>query len=139
MIAPPSWRAWWNAAPAACSACVATKFPLPRTPNASRTPSEASVRPTASAAFIGAPYLRATWWATVVGHGLLDRIPTQAGSPRRAGARPSARRRGAHAARLRARLGGRPRAPEHRAVVQRGDAALARAGQGARRPEPARD
>ena len=28
-IAPFSWRAWWNAAPAACSAWVAMKFPLP--------------------------------------------------------------------------------------------------------------
>ncbi len=52
-IAPFSWRAWWNAAPAACSACVARKFPLPSTPKASRTPSSASVRPTASAAFTG--------------------------------------------------------------------------------------
>src|SRR5215212_7571527 len=50
-IAPPSWRAWWNAQPAACSAWVARKLPLPRTPNASRTPSAASVRPTACAAF----------------------------------------------------------------------------------------
>src|SRR5215217_3687231 len=49
-IAPPSWRAWWNAAPAACRAWVAMKLPLPSTPNASRTPSAASVRPTASAA-----------------------------------------------------------------------------------------
>ena len=49
-IAPFSWRAWWNAAPAACRAWVAMKFPLPSTPNASRTPSAASVRPTTSAA-----------------------------------------------------------------------------------------
>ena len=49
-IAPPSCRAWWNATPEACIAWVARKFPLPRTPKASRTPSSASVRPTTSAA-----------------------------------------------------------------------------------------
>src|SRR3954464_15971515 len=49
-IAPFSWRAWWDAAPAACRAWVAMKLPLPSTPNASRTPSAASVRPTTSAA-----------------------------------------------------------------------------------------
>ena len=49
-IAPFSWRAWWNAAPAACRVWVAMKFPLPSTPKASRTPSAASVRPTTSAA-----------------------------------------------------------------------------------------
>src|SRR4051812_27030429 len=49
-IAPFSWRAWWKAAPAACRVWVARKLPLPSTPNASRTPSAASVRPTTSAA-----------------------------------------------------------------------------------------
>src|SRR4051794_6277390 len=49
-IAPFSWRAWWNAAPAACRAWVAMKLPLPSTPNASRTPGAAGVRPTTSAA-----------------------------------------------------------------------------------------
>src|SRR5215208_7315354 len=55
-MAPPSWRAWWKAAPAAWSAWLATKLPLPSTPNASRTPSAASVRPTVVAASTRAGY-----------------------------------------------------------------------------------
>src|SRR3954451_12477215 len=56
-IAPFSWRAWWNAAPVAWRAWVARKFPLPSTPNASRTPSSASVRPTTSAAVPARPVI----------------------------------------------------------------------------------
>src|SRR5262245_54762180 len=48
-MAPPSWRAATKRAPAATSALQTAKLPLPISPNASRTPSRARVRPTASA------------------------------------------------------------------------------------------
>src|SRR3954451_13807587 len=49
-IAPFSWRAGGDAAPAPRRGPVALKLPLPSTPKAARTPRAASVRPTTSAA-----------------------------------------------------------------------------------------
>src|SRR3954469_3417487 len=89
-IAPFSWRAGWNAAPAACRAWVAMKLPLPRTPNASRTPSAASVRPTTSAAVsdsIAADLNGHRLPAMRVGVRLTTTTPGAAGALRVAGAR----------------------------------------------------
>ena len=69
------------------------------------------------------------------GHHRSPREARPLGSPR---PRPPARRRGAHAARHGPPLGRRPRAPEHRDLVQRRRAPLARAREGARRPRAAR-
>src|SRR4051812_992079 len=49
LAAPFSWAAGTNLAPAASSALVTRKLPLPTTPNTVRTPHPASARPTACA------------------------------------------------------------------------------------------
>ncbi len=53
VAAPPSCRVARNGTPAARSAFVTWKFPLPTTPNACPTPSWASARPTSSATITG--------------------------------------------------------------------------------------
>src|SRR5947209_6290920 len=53
--APPSCRAATNRTPAAVSALVTWKLPLPTRPKARSTPSPARTRPTASATRTGSP------------------------------------------------------------------------------------
>src|SRR3954470_16715523 len=52
VVAPPSWRAATKRTPCRTRALVTWKLPLPTTPKAVVTPSEATARPAASATFI---------------------------------------------------------------------------------------